>query len=137
MAAATSSSDRLWKNGDIATATAKANSVHYKHTIVAVDATGFTVPGADTAGLKVIGISRDEYNNTGGANGAVQVEAHRNRAFLLTASAADETWMQQDAYVIDDQTVGLVGGVTNNIRCGKFIQIDSATEVWVDFDGTN
>jgi phage tail sheath gpL-like len=65
-----------------------ANAVIHYNAIVALDASGYLVPAADTAGLDVVGIADEPANNTGGANGALDVRVYRGAALIATTGAS-------------------------------------------------
>jgi len=90
-----------------------ASTTIYPGSICAVNASGKAVPASDTAGLIVIG--RCEEVLTGGriiAKSGVYV--FDNGA---STEALDATDINAKVYVVDDHTVGAVGG-TNSIVAG-------------------
>jgi hypothetical protein len=112
----------------------KANAVIYKGAMVAVDATGFAVPAADTAGLKVMGVAQDSVNNTGGADGAVSVDVDKG-VFLVNnngTNAVVQATVGSDCQVADDNTVR-ASGAANNIVAGVVDFIDATGQIGVYF----
>lgn len=73
--------------------------------LVNATAAGYLKPAADTAGEKFIGISINQQDNTLGASAALSAECDR---FAFDAPAAGMTIadLGEDAYVVDDLTVG-------------------------------
>jgi hypothetical protein len=114
-----------------------ANAVIHYGALVAVDANGYLVPAADTAGLDVVGIADEAANNTGGANGALEVRVYRGSALVATsgASALVQADVGADAFVLDDNTVVKAAGTTNSVTAGEVLERVSATSVWVNFTG--
>ena len=111
----------------------KAAAVIEAGKMVAVGADGFGVPAADAVGLKVVGISQEAVDNTGGISGAKTVRIIRKRAFHLLNSATNAVAAAHrftNVYVKDAQTVSSNGG-TNSIVAGKCIDLD-AQGVWVE-----
>ena len=101
--------------------------------MVAVNAAGFAVPAAATAGLKAIGRSEEAVDNSSGANGDKTVMVRRGKAFLFlndATNAVAQAHLFSDVYVKDAQTVDTDGGVPN-IVAGKEIGIETAG-VWVE-----
>ncbi len=101
--------------------------------MAAVNATGYTVPAADAAGLKVIGMTEEAVDNSTGANGAKTVKIRRKKAFLFLNDGTNpvvQAHLFTNVYVKDAQTVSSNGG-TNSIVAGKCIGIESAG-VWVE-----
>ncbi|MBM9605963.1 hypothetical protein [Desulfopila inferna] len=95
--------------------------------LTAVNAAGYALPAADAAGLKVVGISEEQVDNTAGANGAKNVLTRRKKSFWLKNSSGNPVTiahLQTDVYVEDDETVSSSGGV-NNIVAGKCLAVSS------------
>ncbi|MGL6348628.1 MAG: hypothetical protein ACRC2U_01980 [Aeromonas sp.] len=105
-------------------------------TIVCRNAAGFAVPGADAAGLTVLGIAEDEIDNTTGANGDVTVPVRRRAAFelqnlpagLITTALLN---VPNSAMIADNQTVTTATQATNDIVCGTPIELTTTGTVWV------
>lgn len=93
--------------------------------MVAKNAAGFGVPAADSAGLKVIGVSDEQVDNLSGANGDEQIIVRRKKVFGLKNSATNPVTAANlfgDVYVEDDETISSVGG-TNSIVAGILIGV--------------
>jgi hypothetical protein len=114
-----------------------ANAVIYYNAIVALDASGYLVPAADTAGLDVVGIADEPANNTGGANGALEVRVYRGAALIATTGASKlvQADVGGDAFILDDNTVVKTAGTTNNVVGGEVLELANADAVWVNFTG--
>ena len=122
------------KEGDYAAYPVKANAKIFAGGIVCLGTDGNAVPGSDTAGYKFVGISRGYVDNTGGADGALQVEVWRKGCFGLAAANMAKTNVGDAVYVVDDQTVGLAATTTNDVPCGRISEFVSSTGVYVDID---
>jgi len=101
--------------------------------LVAVNAAGYLLPGADTAGLIFQGIAIERVANTG-ANGAKQCVVRRRGLIKCAIAAAAQANVGDHVYLVDDETVGLVADVSNAIFCGVIAGYIDATHVWVDID---
>lgn len=117
-----------------------ATSHIYANTIVAREAgTNVVIPAANTAGLRVCGVSLEEVDNTSGADGTYGPPAAR----LVTVDA-DGIWpfavdgatpkFDQIAYVVDDNTVS-AAVTTNGVIAGRFVRPNPQVsgEWFVDF----
>ncbi len=99
----------------------------------AINAAGAVVPAADAAGLKVIGVSDENVDNSSGAAGDKTVNSRRGRVFKFKndgTNAVAAAHLFTNVYVKDNETVDSDGG-TNSIVAGKCIGIDS-DGVWVE-----
>ncbi len=111
----------------------QANAIVFQDGIVSKNGggTGFARAGTDAASEVFLGIAHHNANNTGGADGAVDVKLQ-----LIQVSEWDsQNLVQQDiwldAFISDDQTVARAADAVNNVRCGKFVKIISATRALV------
>lgn len=109
-----------------------ANAKIYAGSLVMLNAAGYAVPGADTAGCKFVGVASENIDNTGGANGDKRIRARRKGVYRFAASGMAITDIGASVNISDDQTVTKTG--TNTIACGKVMEFISATEVGVDID---
>jgi len=104
-----------------------ASAVFYRGALVCIDADGFAIPASDTAGISsVIGVAVEGVDNSAGADGDVNVLVMRGeRLFALTtgANAVTVTDRGRTVYVLDDQTVVKVAGVSNNIEAGECLDV--------------
>lgn len=109
----------------------EAGEVIYKGAIVALDADGFLIPATNTAGLQVVGVAEEKADNTGGADGAIDVKVRSDRAFKFTATSITQAMLGDMMYVVDDNTVDDVAGASNAIPVGRLVEFVSTTEGWV------
>jgi hypothetical protein len=87
----------------------KANGKGFKGGLVATDNTGYAISGSSlqAGSLKVWGIATKDFDNTGGANGAITIDVERG-VFPFAQKGGDAV-VQGDlgsqVYAEDDQTV--------------------------------
>lgn len=106
----------------------------YGNAWVCSNATGYLVPGADTAGLRFQGVAQENVNNTGG-DGAMTCKVRRKGLFKATiAHAVTLANLGKQVFLVDDNTVDLAEYVSNAIYCGNIAGIIDSTHVWVDID---
>lgn len=119
------------RDGIISAHPVKASTAIYKGSLVCADSTGYAIPGADTAGLIVLGIAIEAADNSSGANGDLSVRVQAAGVFSFAKSG---TIAQADLgsvlYVVDDQTVGLTAATTNDIEAGRLEALDGSS-VWL------
>jgi hypothetical protein len=125
----------------------KAGARIYLNAITCTDANGFAVPAADAVGLRVHGVAWKGFDNTNGADGTlgdsnledafngfssarfVEVDSKGEWEFALSEGTPTPG---DNAYVIDDNTVGLFS--TRSILLGKFTRPGSPGAWFVDID---
>jgi len=88
----------------------------------------------DTADQRVVGIALEEKDNSAGAAGDLSVLVRRGKIEKFTAASADQAWVGNLVFVVDDTTVALAATTTNDIVVGMVVKVDSATVVWVDMN---
>jgi len=100
--------------------------------IVAVNASGYAVEGADTAGLVVMGVAQETADNSSGANAAISIVVMRNKAFKFDNGTTAVTIAALGGTVVleDDETVTTAAAATNDIVVGTCIGVES-DGVWV------
>lgn len=109
---------------------AKANAIGFKGGLVGVDATGFAVSGASLSAtaIKIVGVLTKSFNNTGGANGAISVDA-RMGVFPFVNLGGDpivQATMLAGVFCEDDQTVRLTSNTSTRSPVGIFVGFDEA-----------
>lgn len=103
----------------------KASTTIYQGAIVAIDASGYAIPGKKATGLKAAGRAEETVVNTG-ADGAVTIRVTRG-VFIYnnTATAANkitEANVLSPCYIEDDQTVTKLA--TGASIAGTVIRVD-------------
>jgi hypothetical protein len=106
----------------------KANAIVFKGGLVATDATGYVISGASigATALKIWGIATKDVNNTGGANGALNVDVERG--IFPFANLGGDPVAQADAgnavYADDDQTIRKTSNTSTRSVAGWFVGFD-------------
>lgn len=121
------------KDGDLIALQVAAGALIEAGKMVAVNASGYAVQAADSAGLKVMGRADGRADNSVGQNGDLTVLTSRLMAFKYrnsTAHAVTAAQIGSNIYVEDDETVAGTGG-TNSIVAGKCLGVES-DGVWVE-----
>lgn len=129
MAALTADRNTPRREGQIFSVGVAAATKIFAGSMVAINAAGFAVPAANTAGLKVIGRAEAFVDNTAGANGALSVDI-RDGIFKFVGAGLSDADIGKPAFVTDDQTIQTAAS-TNNICAGIIVDVDSATEPWI------
>jgi len=111
-----------------------ASTKIYAGSSVCLNASGYAIPAADTAGFIFLGVAQEYVDNSSGANGDLTVKVRRKGVHFLAASGMAITNIGTAVYVVDDQTVGLAATTTNDIPCGTIAEFVSSTSVGVDID---
>jgi hypothetical protein len=107
----------------------------YTGALVAVNAAGYALPGADTAGLIFQGISIEQVDNSLGLSGAKDVTLHRRGCHLLEfATAITIANIGDNVFLAGDDTVDVAGNVTNHIFCGCIAEYVDSTHAYVDIE---
>ncbi len=117
-----------YKERKVDMAMAAATTI-YLGALVCADAAGNAVPASDTAGLFVMGRAEEQVVNAGAA-GAKRIPVAKGVFRFANDGNITQANVGDDATVVDDQTVGLAAGTTNDIIVGRIEQVDSLG-VWV------
>lgn len=96
-----------------------------------VTASGNAQKAGDTSGTKFVGIADKTVDNSTGVAGAKKVRVWSTGVVNLACAAADQTWVGQKVYAVDDQTVALAATTTNDILVGIVTEVVSATSIFV------
>jgi hypothetical protein len=102
--------------------------------LTAIDANGEAVNASDTAGLRVLGRSAEAVDNSDDGK-TIRVE---RAPFLLENNGnITKAHIGGNAYVVDNQTVGLAADVDNDIIAGRILDVmDAGVVVDPRFTGT-
>lgn len=107
----------------------------YGGAFVSVNAAGYAVPGADTAGQIFVGVAVERKDNSSGAAGALTVNVKRRGLFKATlGTAITQANVGDNVFLVDDQTVDLAGNCTNDIFCGIIAGYIDTTHAWIDIE---
>ncbi len=107
MANLTADRKSIRKDGAIFAHPVAAATTIYAGGLTALDASGNALPAADSAAQSFIGKADLRADNAAGAAGEVIVTGHREGVYEMNASGMTSADTGADAYVIDDNTVGL------------------------------
>jgi hypothetical protein len=133
-AALTQDKKSEYKDGVEGSYSVNGGSKIFAGALVAFDTNGDIVPGADTAGLVFAGVSLEYVDNTGGADGALNVLVRRKGVYRMKGASFTKATVGNKVFLVDDQTVALAAGATNDIWCGVIAEYISATEAWVNIE---
>jgi hypothetical protein len=145
MAAATRDYDTKRRSGsELAWPVAAATKI-YGGILIALNAAGFLVAAADTAGLRVCGVSDQLADNSAGANGDILCQLRRqgpqNSQFQFANDATNpvtQADLGKIVYVKDDHTVCVAAGAANLVKAGRFCGFggdpdgSDATKCWIE-----
>ncbi len=104
----------------------------YAGSLVCVNASGYAVPAADTAGLKFIGVALQQMDNSTGANGDKSLRIRRTGVFEFDAASITQAMVGDSMYAVDDHTFDDAAGPTNDVKVGVLVKYASATRGWID-----
>lgn len=102
--------------------------------LLIADTNGYADSGEDAADVEFIGVCQQEYDNSAGANGALDCEFRRTGQFRLASAGLSAGDVGKPVYVVDNQTVGLAShaDVGSYVYVGIITEVESATVCWVD-----
>jgi len=107
-------------------------SIIYKGALVCLNAAGYLVPAADTAGFSgVVGVADEYIDNSGGSDGDKECRVASGRAFQFAATSITQAMVGTVMYVVDDQTFDDAAGATNEIPAGILVKRDGNTQGWL------
>lgn len=107
-----------------------AGAVLPEGTLCFFSATGFVEAGIGASGVNnLAGLTIKRFDNTGGANGALQAEFYREMTVLLTGAGFTQADIGKKVYASDNNTVTKTS--TNHVEIGIIAEFVSATQVWV------
>ncbi len=93
--------------------------------LVAINSSGYAVNAADTASLKVVGMSTAAADNTDGGAGDIDVLVQQGVSCWVNGNAATIANVGSLAYVSDNQTVA-TSGTSNAIPVGTIYLVDDS-----------
>ena len=95
------------KQGSLFALPAAASARVYAGALVTADSSGYLQPATDASGQAFMGVSKKEADNTSGANGDVTCEGYLKGVFQMNASGMTQADLVKEAFVVDDNTIGL------------------------------
>jgi len=96
----------------------------------AINSSGFALPGADAAGLVIVGITKNQADNSAGSDGDIRVQVEGPVRARLKATSITQAMVGLPMYVVDDETFDDAVG-NNGIFAGILDEYISATEGWL------
>lgn len=117
--------------------TIAASTLIYQGAVVAVNTSGYVVPGSATNTLKVIGWSRGRVDNSAGSAGALPVPICRKPIRLVNSASTDAITnadVGELCYLVDDQTVARTSGGGDRPVAGRVRHVHATAGVLVEFD---
>lgn len=119
---------------EVGTLGVAAAAVLYAGILLIADASGYADEGVDSADVKFLGVCQQGYDNSAGANGALNCEFRRTGQFRFLSAGLSADDVGKPVYIIDNQTVGLAShaDVGSYVYVGIITEVESATRCWVD-----
>lgn len=111
-----------------------ASMLIYAGALVALNATGYLVPGSESDALSMPGRAKEQINNAG-ADGDLTAEYELGCFQYANSAAADEITradIGNDCYIVDDETVAKTSNTDARSVAGKIVDLDDSG-VWVSF----
>jgi hypothetical protein len=115
------------QEGDRRSYPVEENTRIYQGTLVYVNAAGYACDVTATGVNAFVGIAVAEANNTGGADGAIEVEVYTEGDFELTGTFNSITDVGMPAYGDDNYAVVVALGATS-VRIGRVVRFISTTK---------
>lgn len=107
MAPLTKDRKSIRKDGVLFYQPVEAGKIIYAGSLVNQNRSGYCIPAGDEAGDTFTGKADMQADNSHGHAGDISVEGHRQGVFSFHAEGMNQSHVNQNAYVIDDNTVGL------------------------------
>ncbi len=92
------------------------------------NAAGNGVPGSTATTLKALGRCASTVDNTNGLAGAESVEYEKGTFYFKNSAGADEITnadLENDCYIVDDETVAKTNGTNTRSVAGKIKAVDT------------
>jgi hypothetical protein len=122
------------KDGELLPFKVAAGAKIFAGALVAINATGYAVPGATAATLTYLGRADQSVDNTAGADGDLIVLVRRGKPLKWANSGADpvlQAGINKSCYIVDDQTVAATSDTGARSAAGKVVGLD-VDGVWVE-----
>ncbi len=135
MAALTQDRHTPQKEGAFLVIPVAASTKIFVGALVAINATGYAVPGSVATTLKGAGVAEDFVDNSSGSAGDKSVKVRLGVYRFGNSADADLIALKDrgaSCYIVDDQTVALTNGSNTRSVAGKIHDVD-AQGVWVLF----
>lgn len=109
-----------------------ASTTIYKGALVCLNGDGYLVPGADTAGLRFVGVARDGADNSSGGAGDKEVVVVTQGSIVAKKTSATVGDLGENAYLEDDETLAL--STDNDVHAGLIVGVIDSGHVRLRFD---
>lgn len=119
--------------GKIVSVPVAASTKIWKGGQVAINTSGYAVPGASTTQFITMGVAGESVDNSAGADGALRVQVEFGAEFLFTATSVTQAMLGTPMYSVDDATVDDID--SDSIFVGIMTEYVSATSCWVFVPG--
>jgi hypothetical protein len=129
--------DEKWLEYPEPPLTIAADTLIYQGAVIAVNTSGYVVPGSASPALKVLGWSRGRIDNTDGAAGAIKVPYCRKPIRMVNSAGVDAITnadVGELCYLVDDQTVARTSGGGDRPVAGRVREVHATAGVLVEFD---
>ncbi|PIW30407.1 MAG: hypothetical protein COW30_02545 [Rhodospirillales bacterium CG15_BIG_FIL_POST_REV_8_21_14_020_66_15] len=117
------------KSGALRVDPVLAATTIFAGSLVCLDAAGYAVPGATATTLKARGRAEENVDNSAGASGDLTVKTKKG-VFVFANSAAGDLItiadVENNCYIVDDQTVAKTDGTASRSVAGKIVSVDAA-----------
>lgn len=121
------------KDGELIPVPVAGSTKIYAGSLVAVNATGYAVPGSASPALIYLGRAESFVDNSAGADGAQTLVVRRGKLFKWAnygSDAVTEAEVGKPCYIYDDQTVAKTSGNGTRSPAGIVMAVDS-DGIWV------
>lgn len=109
---------------------AESTTIYKGGLVMVVKATGYAVPGADTASGIVIGVALENADNSSGSNGDINVQVKTDGVWAFTLASVAQGDVGKKCYVSDDNTV-VLSGQSNDVAVGIVVGVKATNTAWV------
>lgn len=108
----------------------------YLGALVMTNSSGYAIAGDDTASCVFQGVNlHGQVDNSSGSDGDLNVTVTRTGIFRMDFDTSiSQSNVGDECYLVDDQTVDLVGDTTNDIMVGVIVKYIDSDEAWVDIE---
>jgi hypothetical protein len=120
---------------DVGHPVAAATTIYAGAMVALLTASGYAVPAGTAASGACVGVAQADADNSGGADGAINVNARKGAYRFDNSASADliaRTSIGVNCYIVDDHTVAKTDSSGTRKVAGVVVDVDSAG-VWVKF----
>lgn len=131
MADATARRDEQYQQG-IQFALKLSNEKVNEGSLVAVNGSGYAINAGDDSGAVFAGVAQETVDNASGSAGDKEIVVRSGGIVLLTAAfSAAQTNVGDEVCLSDNQSVDLAATTTNDVKCGRIVEVVSSSKVRV------